>query len=314
MSTSPLSSSHAAPTPLEPRSVRGWLREPLLHFLLLGGLLFGIYLAFNPLVGSRTDHRIVITEDDLRQMTIAWRAQGRPMPTPEQMASLLQIRIREEVLYREALAMGLDKDDAIVKRRLAQKMEFLAEDISALGDPDASELNKWFEQNRTAFVLPSRVSFRHIYFSPDRRGARTRTDAEEALRRLGDKGVDDRAVASLGDSFMFQERYVDRTRDQLASQFGSAFGRTLEQQKTGRWSGPIESGYGWHLVYVEDLTPGRLPAFDEVADEVKQAWITEQREQAKRKAYDDMAKRYEVILPAAPGDEAAARANGGSAK
>jgi len=291
--------------------LRRWLHEPLLHFLVLGGLLFGLYLVFNPIERGRTDRQIVITDDDLRQIVIAWRAQGRPMPTPEQMASLVQIRIREEILYREALALGLDKDDAIVKRRLAQKMEFLAEDISALGEPDRKELNAWFDERRESFALPPRSTFRHVYFSPDRRGSRAKIDAQQALLRLVGKGSDDRAAATLGDPFMFQERYVDRTPDQLASQFGPGFAKSLQQHAVGAWSGPIESGYGWHLVFIEELTPGRSPAFDEVADEVQQAWITEQREQAKRKAYEEMTKRYEVLLPVAA---ATASAQGTAAK
>ena len=136
--------------------------------------------------------------DDLRQMALVWVAQGRPPPTPQQMQSLIETKVHEEVLYREALALGLDKDDTIVKRQLARKMEFLAEDVSKLDEPKHDELRAWYEKNHARFALPPRVSFRHVYFSPDRRGAsaragcRTRRSrgsrASRWMRRRGRRG------------------------------------------------------------------------------------------------------------------------------
>ena len=167
------------------RRLRRWLGEPLVQFLLIGTVLFLGYRALYPSPEAGTPStRIELTEDDLRQMSVAWLAQGRPAPTPEQMRSLVEMRVREEILYREALALGLDKGDTIVKRRLAQKMEFLFEDVSALREPTKEELRAWFEEHSGRFALPPRASFRHLYFSPDRRGARAREDAVRALDNL----------------------------------------------------------------------------------------------------------------------------------
>ena len=151
--------------PVGRSGLRRWLRDPLLHFLLIGIALFGGYRWLNP-PPDRADlaDQIVLTSDDLRQIAIAWMAQGRSRPTPEQVVTLVEGKVREEVLYREALALGLDKDDTIVKRRLAQKMDFLAEDASSLREPERQELETWFQARSDAFAAPPRASFTHIYF------------------------------------------------------------------------------------------------------------------------------------------------------
>jgi parvulin-like peptidyl-prolyl isomerase len=232
-------------------------------------------------------------------MSVQWLAQGRPPPTAEQWRSLIETKVREEVLFREALALGLDKDDTIVKRRMAQKMDFLGEDLSRLVEPKPDELRAWFEKNTTQFALPPRVSFRHVYFSPDRRGQNARADASRALVQIAGKAQDSPAVAASGDPFMFQDYYGDRSSDQVAAQFGPKFAQVLFDQKPGAWQGPIESGYGWHLVFIDSITPERVPPFEEIEQDVKAQWIAEQREETKRRMYDSMRARYEVVLPKA---------------
>jgi peptidyl-prolyl cis-trans isomerase C len=280
---------------------RRLLCEPLLHFLVLGLLLFGIYSALNrgPAQGPKSN-QIELTLDDLRQLQIAFAAKWQRAPTPEEMVGLVESRVREEILYREALALGLDKDDTIVKRRMAQKMEFLAQDVSATREPTAIELKAWFEKNPRRFTQSGRVTFRHLYFSPDRRGARAHDEAAMALEKLAGKPENWPRAASLADPFMFQDYLADRSPEQIAKDFGPAFATTLFDQKPGAWRGPIESGYGWHLVFVDSLTPGRVPALEEVEPDVKTAWLAEQREESWRKAYDTMRAKYEVMLPAPP--------------
>jgi peptidyl-prolyl cis-trans isomerase C len=278
-----------------------WLREPLLQFLLVGAVLFAAYRALHPEVErAEQTKRIVLTADDLIQMSVASLAQGRPAPTPVQMESLVQAKIREEILYREALALGLDKDDTIVKRRLAQKMEFLAEDISMLAEPSTQDLRAWFERNTARFALPPRVSFRHLYFSSDRRGEHAKEAAMKALGMLAGKPSDASDAAALADPFMFQDVYVDRSFDQVATLFGPNFARELLPLTPGSWQGPIESGYGWHLIHVESSEPSRIPSFEEIEPDIKAEWVVDERAQAKRRAYEAMRARYEVVLPAAP--------------
>ena len=272
------------------------VREPLLQFLALGVLVFIGYQTLHRTDGPHPG-RIELTPDDLRQIALAWVAQGRPTPTPEEMHALVDARVREEILYREALALGLDKDDAIVGRRLAQKMEFLFEDVAALREPTADDLEVWFEKNSERFRLPARATFRHLYFSPDRRGARARDDAAGAREKLAGKPMDAPDAKALADPFMFQDYYGDRAPDEVAKTFGPGFARALFQVAPGAWAGPIESGYGWHLVWVDALAPARVPALEEVESDVKTAWTEERRDEVRRKAFEAMRARYEVVLP-----------------
>lgn len=275
------------------------LREPLLQFLLVGLALFGGWKLLQPGDARGPASRIVITDDDLKQMTAVWVSQGRPPPTEQQLQGLIDIKVREEVLYREALALGLDKDDAIVKRQLARKMDFLAEDLSRLEEPKPDELRAYYAQNQARFALPGRVSFRHLYFSPDRRGAQARADAQAALASLADQPID-AAAAARGDPFMFHAFYGDRSLDVVAKEFGPPFARALAGVAPGAWTGPVESGYGWHLVFVDAMTPERIPDFDEIEPEVRTAWVEDKREQTRARLYETMRARYEVVLPAKP--------------
>ena len=218
---------------------------------------------------------------------------------------MVENKVQQEILYREALAMGLDKDDEIVKRRMAQKMQFLAEDVAAAREPTTAELRSWFEKNSAKFAQPPRLSFRHLYFSPDRRGARARGDAEQALAKLAGQPVDAKIASSLADPFMFQDYYRDRAPDYLGKEFGPPFALAVAKLPPGSWQGPIESGFGWHLVFVDTLIPGRVPAFEEIEPDVKSAWLSEQKALAWEKAYKGMRANYTVLLPAPPESSAA---------
>jgi peptidyl-prolyl cis-trans isomerase C len=279
---------------------RPWLREPLLQFLAAGLALFVVYRALHPIPEQPGEgNRIVITDDDLRQIQIAWRAQWQRFPTPDEMRGLVDSKIREEILYREAMALGLEKGDTIVKRRLAQKMEFLADDISSLREPQIDELKAWFERNQERFVLPTLVSFRHVYFSPDRRGAQARENALDALQTLVAGSPDQRdALRELADPFMFQDYYGERSSDQVANIFGTEFSKSLSSLKPGSWQGPIESGLGWHLVFIDSIAPGRVPAFDEIAAEVKARWTDQQRAELRIRTFELMKARYDIVFPA----------------
>jgi parvulin-like peptidyl-prolyl isomerase len=270
----------------------------LLLFLLAGLLLFAGYHWVNPRSReSGRDGRIELTADDLHQIQIAWLAQGREALSPEQMRSLVEARVREEILYREALALGLDQDDTIVRRRLAQKMEFVFEDVAALREPTADELRAWFGQHAERFALPARATFRHLYFSPDRRGARARDDAAQALAKLAGQPAEAPDAAALADPFMFQDYYGDRSSDEIGSAFGPGFARALFELAPGAWSGPIESGYGWHLAWVDGIAPARVPTFEEVEADVRKQWIEGQRAEIRERAFEAMRARYEVVLP-----------------
>jgi parvulin-like peptidyl-prolyl isomerase len=278
------------------------LREPLVHFLLIGAVLFGIYgLMPSSRTASASSKEIRLTRDELAQLALLFQSQWRREPTPEEFGRLVENRVQSEVLYREALAMGLDKDDEIVKRRMGQKMQFLAEDVAAAREPTSAELKAWYEKNTASFAHPPRVSFRHLYFSPDRRGARARVDAAQALAKLSGQPVDAKIAGALADRFMFQEYYRDRAPEFLGKEFGPQFALAVAKLPPGAWQGPVESGFGWHLVFVDTVIPGRVPAFEEIEPDVKAAWLAEQKTLAWQKAYQEMRAKYTVLLPAPSG-------------
>jgi peptidyl-prolyl cis-trans isomerase C len=301
-----ISSDGSIPRVAHLSSMKRWLREPLVHFLLIGLVLFSVYGYMNRnRNGVESSKHIALTLDDLRQMDMYFVSQWNRQPTPDEFQAMVEDKIREEVLYREALAMGLDKDDTIVKRRMAQKMQFLAEDVAAAHEPSTDELKAWFERNKEKFALPSRFSFRHLYFSPDKRGKNAQEDAAKALAKITGQPENSKLADSLADQFMFQDYYGDKTSEQLAKEFGPEFAVAVSKLKSGSWQGPIESGYGWHLVFVDSVIPGRIPAFEEIEPDVKTAWLGEQKQQAWDKAYKEMRAKYTVLLPAPPTKQSA---------
>jgi len=271
--------------------------EPLLHFLLIGVALFAVFQLVRPTPKpTPSSKQIQLSLDDLTRLALLFQSQWKREPTAPELERLMETKIQTEILYREALAMGLDKDDEIVKRRMAQKMQFLAED-TVPRDPTTAELKIWYAKNSEQFAMPKRVSFRHLYFSPDRRATRARYDAVQALARLGGQPANAKLNESFADPFMFQEYYRDRGIDYLGKEFGPKFAQAVAKLPTGSWQGPIESGFGWHLVFVETEIPGRVPDFEEVEPEVKTAWLSEQKTLAWDNAYMEMRAKYTVLLP-----------------
>jgi hypothetical protein len=275
------------------------VREPLVHFVVLGALMFAVYAwTGRGAGGADPSRRIQLSMDDVAQLVVLFQAQWKREPTPDELGRMVESKVREEILYREGLALGLDKDDTIVKRRMAQKVQFLTEDLAAAREPAAAELRRWFDANGDRFAHPPRVSFRHLYFSPDGRGARARDDAVDALAKLAREPQDSPVAARLSDRFMFQDHYRDRAPEFLGKEFGPQFALAVSKMRPGAWQGPIQSGFGWHLVFVDTLVSGRVPAFEEVEGEVKAAWLAEQKVQAWDKTYKDMRAKYVVLLPA----------------
>jgi peptidyl-prolyl cis-trans isomerase C len=273
------------------------LKEPLLHFLVAGGLLFAGYSWIHRGEKREDRRRIEITSNQVQQIELDWRARWQRLPTQAELQAGIADQLKQEILYREALELGLDKNDTIVKRRMAQKMDFLADEVASLRDPAPGEVEAWFEKNRAQYVPAPLATFHHLYFSLDKRSANTEADARQALGTLGSKD------ASGGDTFVFQASYNEQTPDQVARVFGSKFAEQLFQLKPGGWRGPVESGFGWHLVWVDALVPGEPPTFESVAQQVKSDWLAEQRAELKRTTFEALKARYEiVIVPAKPGD------------
>ncbi|MRG57807.1 peptidyl-prolyl cis-trans isomerase [Phyllobacterium sp. SYP-B3895] len=275
-----------------------WLGEPLLHFAVVGVVLFGTYRVFNSEPEQANDtQKIALTKDDVRQMAISWLAQGRSLPTEDQLRNLLDQKVTEEILSREAISLGLDRDDQIIKRRLAQKMDFLAADVASIEEPSDAVLAAWFLQHATQFALPPHASFRHLYFALDKHGGASREAAAAVLSQIAGKSPDAPGIPQVADPFMYQNHYGDATPEQMAKEFGPDYATELFKLKAGSWQGPVQSGYGWHLVWIDAIDPGRIPAFEEVRPQVKSAWIDQRYRDVKRIAFEEMRSRYTVSLP-----------------
>lgn len=275
---------------------RRLLGEPLVHFFAVGALVFGAYWLYDtePAADSR---QIEISANDVRQIIVAWLAQGRSPLTRGQLQSLIDQKVSEEVLFREGLALGLDRNDEIIKRRVAQKMDFLAADVAALQEPEKAELLEWFATHIERFSLPPRMSFRHLYFSPDQRGSNARGDAQAALEAIADKTADSVEVVASADTSTLRNYYSNATPEQMLKEFGPVFATELFKLEPGGWHGPIQSGYGWHLVWIDSLEPPRVPGFDEVETDVKTAWRDNRYLEIKRSALEEMRARYTVVVP-----------------
>ena len=274
------------------------LRDPLTHFAIGGALLFAAWSTFSPQAAPAADPmRIEITGDDLRQMALVWLSQGRPMPSSEQIRELARQEATQRVLMQEAMSLGLDQGDEIIARRLAQKMDFLLADLAALEEPTEDELRAWYDENAARFALPPRASFRHLYFAQDARGVDgARDDAAALLPAVAGIDPDDPRLPEMADRFMFRDYYGGRAPDEIAKEFGPGFADQLFEQTPGQWAGPIRSGYGWHLVWIDTLEPSRPAEFITIADSVRAAWLDERYDEIRARAYDEMLSRYTIVI------------------
>ena len=270
------------------------VREPLVHFLLLGA---GLFLLFS-MVGDSNDaptDRIVVSTGQITQLTETFARTWQRPPTEKELDGLIENHIREEVYYREALAMSLDRDDTIVRRRLRQKLEFITNDLVAAVDPTEEQLQAYLEEHADAFRTPARLSFRQIYFSRERRGEQATSDAESLLARLnGASSEIDTTV--LGDSLMLPGDYELISEVEVARQLGAGFAAVLSELPVGRWSGPVESGFGLHLVLIREQRPGSDPALAEAREVVEREWRNASREESNETFYRVLRDRYEVSV------------------
>jgi peptidyl-prolyl cis-trans isomerase C len=274
--------------------IRGLLHEPLLHFLLAGAVLFVLGTLFDRASNaSANETRIEISAPEIQQLRELWTRQWGHAPDSSQMNNLIDEHVREEILYREALASGLDKDDTIIRRRLVEKMEFLSQEIAA-DEPSESDLQTYFQRNREKFRVPAQISFSHIYFSTSRRGMAAEGDAGRALAGLTPGKISLARFSSLGDPFMLQSEYPLQSEQQIKELFGQEFAHKLLEFDAGGWAGPIRSGYGFHLVHIEQKVPARLPELAEVRSQVLTDFKNQRLQAASEALYSRLRKRYRV--------------------
>lgn len=267
--------------------VRSWLREPALHFVVIGLGLFGLHAAVAP---RAVPTRIVVSASFIEGLrSEQMQRNGRP-PTAEEERGLIDRFIDDEVLYREAIALGLDRGDLIVRRRLVQKMEFVARGAAPEREPSTAELQALLDAHAERYGAKAAVSFRHVFLSRDRHGDAVHDDAVRALAAL-------RAGAEpggVGDPFLQGASWKARTEPEVAVIFGDAFAKAVVALAPGAWSEPIVSSYGEHLVRVDSRAPGGAPALSAVLARVREDWLSARREEDDRAAHRRLRARYVI--------------------
>lgn len=267
-------------------------REPLAHFVVLGGALVGLSSAFSPDRTGGDSHVIVGVNEAARLRALYAQQWGAP-PSPQDMPRLVEEYVRQEILFREGKKMGFDAGDLAIRNRIVQKMTYLLDAPIEADPPTAPEVASFFEQHAARYVAPEQIGFLQIYFSPARRGAGAEKDARQALQSLrirpSDGGI-------RGDPLLLALDPSPRRREEVAADFGNEFATALFGAPLGSWSGPFRSAHGFHLVRVLEHAPAHLPELAEVRDAVVRDMINERRQVLSERAYGRIRDRYKVTL------------------
>lgn len=274
--------------------------EPLIQFLIIGACIYGAYALFGAPEEDFRDTRVHVDSARINGFISEWESRWNRPPTREEIDGLIQSYIKEDVLYRQAVAMGLNEDDPITRRRMAQKLEFLTSDLAMMVQPAEGELEQYFSDNSEAYRAPDRMTFSQLFFDPDSRGNKTLEDAEEMLVRLQAAGVPTEESMQVGDGLMLQRDFVSVTLTEAARQMGSGFAESVAQLEPGSWHGPVLSGYGVHLVYLYSYEKAPPAVFEDVQAAVLENWQQEQREQFNADFLENLKTRYEIVIDEIP--------------
>ncbi|ASY71572.1 hypothetical protein N181_30210 [Sinorhizobium fredii USDA 205] len=273
------------------------LREPFFHFLLAGAGLFVAYTWLDDGVETRSQassvREIRVGEGELRWVSETWTRQWQRTPSPEELRGLVANLLKEELLAREARELGLDKDDTVVRRRLAQKMTFLIEDTARISEPDESDLRQFYDAHKDNFRRTGRVSFVHVFFDRSKR-VNAATDAQQTLVRLAADGGPEQ-ITNEGDRLLIEAEIGGADLNTVTARFGQDFAREIFSLPPGAWSGPIESAYGLHLVRVSEMIPGEVSPFAQVKVQVLEQWHEQQRRAYEERYFAELFKKYDIV-------------------
>ncbi len=273
--------------------LRRLVREPLVHFAVLGAALVALHHAVAPAPPTRTIVVTTAVQRGFEQEHL--RRHGRP-PTPEEARALVDRYVDTEVMLREALALGLDRGDIIVRRRLVQKMEFLNEGAEPLPPPTDADLAAVLARHAEQYVIASRIGLTHVFVSSTQHP----NDAAVVAAELHERLVAGEDPARLGDPFLRGRDFRAQTETELAGVFGPAFAHAVQTLPLDAWSDPIASSFGLHLVRVTERSGGRTATVDEARRELRHEWERERRAALARTALERLRGRYDVRVEPAP--------------
>jgi hypothetical protein len=267
----------------------------------LGAILFGLFHLVDR-EKAEAPARIVISSARIANLADGFARTWRRPPGKEELQGLVDDYIRDEVFYREGRAAGLDRDDVIIRRRVRQKMEFLAEDMSA-PEPSEAQLAAYLKANPERFRTEDRLTFQQVFLSAARRGRAIDDDSKQVANALdrGEAAVDKTA---LGDPFLLGEEFQAVSQSEVASLFGESFAKRISVMEQGRWQGPISSTFGQHFVNIGERISGILPPLDVVRETVRREWSNARRLEAERKLYGSLRERYEIVVETQPAKSA----------
>ena len=274
------------------------LKDPLIHFLFIGALIYAAYGLLNDSEEEASPSTITVTQGEIQSLTEQWtRLWNRP-PTEAELADVLRKHVRTRVLYKEAVAMGLDKDDVVIERRLAQKIELLSRSLVVPDPPSEEVLAAWYAENSLQFSTPRTFTISQVFFDPDRRGDQAGADAARALAALSRMDEVPGDLGSYGDSTIASNYYAARGAVELQKIFGSGFVERLPSLEPGRWHGGVLSGFGQHLVYVHSVTEPIAPPLEQVREQAQEAWMLAQVERRSAEFIDELIARYDIVVEA----------------
>lgn len=263
------------------------LKEPLVHFLCAGALLFVLFGRNAPSVDT-LDRQIAVTSGDVERLGQVFERTWHRTPSSDELRNAVNDYVREEVLYRTALSLGLEKDDMIIRRRLRQKMDFLFEDTVAA--PQQTELRAFFAEHQDKFRVEALLSFRQIFID-----IRRHQDAEADARRLLVSLQSGQTDASgRGDPMLLAEGFSEAPLSRIADLFGQDFANTIATAQEGRWIGPLRSAFGFHLVLASSVEPAHVPPFEEVRDAVQREWFAQHRAAALDEEYQKLRAKFDI--------------------
>ncbi|WP_250459500.1 peptidyl-prolyl cis-trans isomerase [Microbulbifer litoralis] len=269
---------------------RQFFRDPLFHFIAIGLLLFSLDALF---AGRGADRgEIVVSQKRIDHLAAVFQRGWQRPPSTAELRDLVDNYIREEVLYREALNLGLDRDDTVIRRRLQMKMEFLAGDLVDAVEPDDETLRRYFADHVDRYRQPAQFSFRQVYFGPDAGAERVRKALAQLREGLPAEGI--------GDSTLLQHHYRGETGERLARLFGEGFSDRLRELPAGEWRGPVESAYGAHLVKIGEHRRERTAAFAAVRQRVLRDWQRDEKQKILQAQFDTYRSNYSVRIEGEP--------------
>ena len=284
---------------MENRLVR-LAREPLVQFLLIGACIYGLHALVGAPAEDVTESSIVVDEARVESFIRQWQQRWNRPPTRQELDGLIDWFVREEILYRQALTMGLDEDDPVTRRRMAQKLEFLTSDLALLKEPTPADLEQYFESHQALYRDDDRISFNQVFLDPDLRDETTLDDAAGLLAELQAARDPEAAAQDAGDRLMVQSDFQQATELEVQRQLGSGFAEALMKLEPGQWHGPVLSGYGVHLVYVHEVQHAPPPLFEDVEQRVLEDWQKEQQERFDAEFYQGLKSRYEIVIAEPP--------------